>query len=58
MNRLPKFGGDDGEWVYNRIIQVECNNVIPLEKQDKHLLDKLYAERVGIVYKAVMALKQ
>ena len=58
MNRLPKFGGDDGEWVYNRIIQVECNNVIPLEKQDKHLLDKLYVERVGIVYKAVMALKQ
>lgn len=58
MNRLPKFGGDDGDWVYNRIMQVECNNVIPLEKQDKHLLDKLYAERVGIVYKAVMTLKQ
>lgn len=35
MNRTPRFGGDDGEWVYNRIMQVECNNVIPLEKQDK-----------------------
>ncbi len=58
MNRLPRFGGDDGEWVYNRIIQVECRNVIPLAKQDKHLLDKLYAEREGIIYKAVMALKR
>ena len=24
MNRLPKFGGDDGQWVYDRIMQVEC----------------------------------
>ncbi|NLI90549.1 MAG: DNA primase [Epulopiscium sp.] len=57
MNKLPKFSGDDGEWVYNRIIQINCNNVIPLEKQDKLLLDKMYAERNGIVYKAIMALK-
>ena len=58
MNRLPKFGGDDGKWVYDRIMQVNCNNVIPKEKQDKFLLDKMYAERDGIVYKAIMALKQ
>ena len=58
MNRLPKFGGDDGHWVYNRIMQVECSNVIPLAKQDKQLLDKLYAERIGIVHKAVTALRQ
>lgn len=58
MNRLPKFGGDDGKWVYDRIMQVECKNVIPLEKQDKQLLTKLYAEREGIVFKSVMALKQ
>ncbi|MBS4008067.1 MAG: hypothetical protein KGZ45_06535 [Clostridium sp.] len=58
MNRLPKFGGDNGRWVYNRIMVVECNNVIPPEKQDKRLLDKLYAEREGIVYKAVMALRE
>nr|DAP89328.1 MAG TPA: dsDNA helicase [Caudoviricetes sp.] len=57
MNRLPKFGGDDGQWVYDRIMQVECNNVIPKEKQDKMLLDKMYAEREGIVYKFVRALK-
>ena len=57
MNRLPKFGGDDGQWVYDRIMQVECNNVIPKDKQDKMLLDKMYAEREGIVYKFVMALQ-
>ena len=57
MNRLPKFGGDDGKWVYNRIMVVECPNAIPLEKQDKELLDKMYAEREGIVYKAVRALQ-
>lgn len=57
MNRLPKFGGDDGQWVYNRIMVVNCPNVIPRHRQDKQLLDKMYAERDGIVYKAVMALQ-
>ncbi|MFV0363092.1 MAG: phage/plasmid primase, P4 family [Suipraeoptans sp.] len=58
MNRLPKFGGDDGKWVYDRIMVVRCPNVIPKEKQDKTLLDKMYAERDGIVYKAVKALQR
>ena len=57
MNRLPKFGGDNGQWVYNRIMVVRCPNVIPKEQQDKQLLDKMYAEREGIVYKAVRALQ-
>lgn len=56
MNRLPKFGGDDGKWIYDRILVIKCPNVIPEDKQDKLLLEKLYAEREGIVYKAVMAL--
>ena len=57
MNRLPKFGGYDGQWVYDRIMVVNCPNVIPKDKQDKMLLDKMYAEREGIVYKAVKALQ-
>lgn len=57
MNRLPKFGGDDGQWVYNRIMVVNCPNVIKKENQDRKLLDKMFREREGIVYKAVMALK-
>ena len=57
MNRLPKFGGDDGSWVYERILPIHCVNVIPQEEQDKCLLDKMYAEREGIVYKAIKALQ-
>lgn len=57
MNRLPKFGGDDGQWVYDRIMVVDCPNVIPKDAQDKLLLDKLYAERDGIVYRYVKALQ-
>lgn len=58
MNRLPKFGGDDGKWVYNRIMVVNCPNVIPPEKQDKKLLDKMYLEREGIIYLSVKALQK
>lgn len=57
MNRLPKFSGDQGAWVYNRMIVVQCPNVIPPEQQDKRLLDKMYAEREGIVQKCVRALQ-
>lgn len=57
MNRLPRFGGDNGQWVYDRIMVVHCPNVIPKEKQDKQLLDKMYAERDGIVYKTIRALQ-
>ena len=58
MNFLPKFGGDKGDWVYDRIIVVNTTNVITLEKQDKALLDKMFLEREGIVYLAVMAMKE
>lgn len=57
MNRLPKFGGDDGQWVYDRILAVECPNTVPPERQDKLLAEKLYAERGGIAHKAVMAFR-
>lgn len=56
-NRKPKFGGDRGDWVYDRMVFIDCKNVIPKEKQDKELLNKMYAERAGIVKKAVKALK-
>ena len=57
-NREPKFNGDKGDHVYRRMMIVRCDNVIPVEKQDKKLIDKLYAERNGIVRKAVFALKK
>ncbi|MBQ9662702.1 MAG: hypothetical protein IJV40_06080 [Oscillospiraceae bacterium] len=57
MNHLPKFGGDDGKWVYERIIIVESRNVIPKELQDKQLLDKMLREREGIIFQMVKALQ-
>jgi len=57
MNKLIKFGGDNGQWVYNRIIPIRCTNVIPEANQDKQLLDKLYSEREGIIHKCILALQ-
>lgn len=57
-NQKPKFGGDKGEHVYSRFVPVECNNVIPPEKQDRYLIDKMYNERTAIVNKALKALKE
>lgn len=57
-NDLPKFGGDKGDNVYERMIIIPCNNIIPPEKRDNGLIDKMYAERESIVNKAVQALKE
>lgn len=57
-NELPKFGGDKGEWVYKRIIPFKCSHIIPENKQDKMLCDKMFAERKTIVYRAVMAARK
>lgn len=56
-NALPKFACDRNKHTYDRFVIVPCNNVIPKEEQDPNLEDKMYAERNGIIYKAVMALK-
>ncbi len=57
-NELPPFGGDKGEHVYERMLLCPCTNVIPPEKRDKRLIDKLFDECEGIVYGAVMALRR
>lgn len=57
-NRLPQFGGDRGEWVYNRIIPVECRNVIPKHRQNKHIVDDMYSEREEIIRLLVPFLMQ
>lgn len=57
-NELPKFGGDKGAHVNERFVIVRCDNVIPEEKRDKQLLEKLYAEREAIVVLAITALKK
>ena len=56
-NKAPRFGGDKGDWVYNRWLIIQCNNVVPPEERDPHLLDKLFEEREGIVYQALLQVK-
>lgn len=55
-NSLPNFGGDKGTWVYERMIPIVCKNVIPENRQDKYLFDKMLAERNAIVKIALEAL--
>jgi|GEM_PF-215077 len=57
-NNLPKFGGDKGDWVYNRIVVIECKNVIAEDKQDKKLVEHLLEEREYIVSLAIKELKR
>jgi P4 family phage/plasmid primase-like protien len=57
-NDLPLFGGDKGSHVFERILPIHCGDSIAPEQRDKHLLDKLYSERSGIITKAIKALKQ
>ena len=57
-NKLPLFGGDTGKWVYDRIMPVYCNNVIPKEQQDPYLFDKILEEKNSILQNVLMALKR
>lgn len=57
-NELPRFGGDKGSWVYDRFSIINCDNVIPEDQRDNHLLDKMYAEREGIITKVVLSLHE
>lgn len=52
-NKLPRFGGDTGKWVYERILPVYCNNVIPKAKQDPYLFDKMLSEKESIIKMAL-----
>lgn len=50
--------GDKGDWVYDRIIVIECNNVIPPNKRDKDLVSHLLEEKEYIVSLAIKGLNQ
>jgi P4 family phage/plasmid primase-like protien len=57
-NELPKFGGDNGKWVYDRFIVLKCENPIPEEKRDRRLLDKMMKEAPYIMRKAIYAFRE
>ncbi len=57
-NKLPRFGGDTGKWVYERIMPVFCNNVIPKEEQDPTLFEKMLKEKNTILLIAIQELQK
>lgn len=57
-NHLPEVSSKHQEELYNRLIIFPCTNIIPKDKQDKMLEEKLFAERTGIIIKALKALKE
>lgn len=57
-NKLPRFGGDTGKWVYDRIMPIYCENVIPKEEQDPLLFEKMLKEKNSIIKKTLIELKK
>lgn len=57
-NELPKFGGDTGAHVYERFVVIKCNNVIPQDKRDPEIVDKMADEADAIIQLALTALQQ
>ena len=57
-NELPKFGGDKGDHVYERFVVVPCNNIIPIDKRDPYIVDKMTEETDAIIQLALTALQQ
>lgn len=55
-NDLPMFGGDRGIHVYNRFLIVSCDNVIPKNRRDANLLDKIKQESDVVASVAVNAM--
>lgn len=56
-NKLPKIK-DSSRGVWNRLLLLEFKNVIPKDKQDKYLIDKLADEMEGIIVWAVEGAKR
>ena len=55
MNELPRFSGDRGDWVYDRMLLFPCDNEVDVSSRDPQLPEKLYAERDGIACRLVSA---
>jgi P4 family phage/plasmid primase-like protien len=57
-NNKPIYGGKQNEALYLREILFELNHTIPQNKQDRRLLQKLIAEREGIILKCLNAARK
>lgn len=52
-NEYPKFGGDKGEWVYDRLLVQRCDNVVQPEEMDTALIDHMMEEREYILWRCL-----
>ncbi len=57
-NSLPTFKDDKGNHMADRLMFLHCRNVIPSEKRDPQLIDKLEAELDGIFLWAMEGLSR
>lgn len=57
-NEPPLFGGDKGDHVYERMIVIPCENVVPKEKRDPDIVTKMATEAETILHIAVLALRE
>lgn len=49
-NDMPYLGNDKGEHFYNRFHILQCNNVIPKEKQNPFIADEIFNEEKEYVF--------
>lgn len=57
-NKLPLFGGDKGDWVYERILPIYCGKTIPESERDPFLFEKIWEEKDTIIRIALFYLKK
>ncbi len=57
-NNLPSFTDDKGGHIFERLEIIKCRNVIPKEKRDPLLLDKLKEEKDAVFTWAMIGLQR
>ncbi|MCP1110327.1 hypothetical protein [Ohessyouella blattaphilus] len=48
-NNLPSFTDDKGGHIFERLIIMPCEHVIPTDKRDSFILDKMLKEKSAIL---------
>lgn len=57
-NKLPTFGGDHGEHIFERLLILSFDNVVPKEKRDPNIVEKLLKEKDALVSLSIEYLKK
>lgn len=57
-NGMPYIKDDKGSHMFERFLIIPCNNVIPEDKRDKRIFEKMEAELEGIALWALEGLKR